>query len=391
MTLSGNYVILRVMKIPRILTETVISKLKSSDKGIIIYGARQVGKTTLVNDVIKNLGLKTLIVNADQSKYLDIFSQRDLNRIKDFVEGYELLFIDEGQRIPEIGINLKIILDNFKSLKVVVTGSSSLDLASKVSEPLTGRVWTYKLYPISFYEVSAFKNKFELNEQIEERMIYGSYPEIFSLTGEINKREYLQNLSDAYLYKDLLELGDIRNSNKIRDLLKLLAFQVGSQVSLSELGSSLGMGKDTVSRYIDFLEKSYVIFRLEGFSRNLRKEVTKMDKIFFYDLGIRNMLIDNLKPLKERNDVGQLWENFLISERVKYLSYTQIYASNYFWRLYTGAELDYVEDTGGELKGYEFKFGGKIAKAPKGWRATYTDSKFKCINRDNCLEFIIKK
>ena len=379
------------MKIPRILTETVISKLKSSDKGIVIYGARQAGKTTLVNDVIKNLGLKTLIVNADQSKYLDIFSQRDLNRIKDFVEGYELLFIDEGQRIPEIGINLKIILDNFKSLKVVVTGSSSLDLASKVSEPLTGRVWTYKLYPISFYEVSAFKNKFELNEQIEERMIYGSYPEIFSLTGEINKREYLQNLSDAYLYKDLLELGDIRNSNKIRDLLKLLAFQVGSQVSLSELGSSLGMGKDTVSRYIDFLEKSYVIFRLEGFSRNLRKEVTKMDKIFFYDLGIRNMLIDNLKPLKERNDVGQLWENFLISERVKYLSYTQIYASNYFWRLYTGAELDYVEDTGGELKGYEFKFGGKIAKAPKGWRATYTDSKFKCINRDNCLEFIIKK
>jgi len=379
------------MKIPRILTETVISKLKSSDKGIIIYGARQVGKTTLVNDVIKNLGLKTLIVNADQSKYLDIFSQRDLNRIKDFVEGYELLFIDEGQRIPEIGINLKIILDNFKSLKVVVTGSSSLDLASKVSEPLTGRVWTYKLYPISFYEVSAFKNKFELNEQIEERMIYGSYPEIFSLTGEINKREYLQNLSDAYLYKDLLELGDIRNSNKIRDLLKLLAFQVGSEVSLSELGSSLGMGKDTVSRYIDFLEKSYVIFRLEGFSRNLRKEVTKMDKIFFYDLGIRNMLIDNLKPLKERNDVGQLWENFLISERVKYLSYIQIYASNYFWRLYTGAELDYVEDTGGELKGYEFKFGGKIAKAPKGWKATYTDSKFKCINKDNYLEFIIKK
>ena len=379
------------MKIPRILTETVISKLKSSDKGIVIYGARQVGKTTLVNEVIKNLGLKTLIVNADQSKYLDIFSQRDLNRIKDFVEGYELLFIDEGQRIPEIGISLKIILDNFKSLKVVVTGSSSLDLASKVSEPLTGRVWTYKLYPISFYEVSAFKNKFELNEQIEERMIYGSYPEIFSLTGEINKREYLQNLSDAYLYKDLLELGDIRNSNKIRDLLKLLAFQVGSEVSLSELGSSLGMGKDTVSRYIDFLEKSYVIFRLEGFSRNLRKEVTKMDKIFFYDLGIRNMLIDNLKPLKERNDVGQLWENFLISERVKYLSYIQIYASNYFWRLYTGAELDYVEDTGGELKGYEFKFGGKIAKAPKGWKATYTDSKFKCINKDNYLEFIIKK
>jgi len=380
-----------MMKIPRVLTETVISKIKSSDKGIIIYGARQVGKTTLVDDVIKNLGLKTLTVNADQSKYVNIFSQRDLNRMKDFVEGYELLFIDEAQRIPEIGINLKLILDNFKNLKVVVTGSSSLDLASKISEPLTGRAWTYKLYPISFYEMSAFKNKFELKDQIEERLIYGSYPEVFSLTGESNKREYLQNLTDAYLYKDLLELGDVRNSHKIRDLLKLLAFQVGSEVSLSELGNNLGMGKDTVSRYVDLLEKSYIIFRLEGFRRNLRKEVTKMDKIFFYDLGIRNMLIDNLKPLKERNDVGQLWENFLISERIKYLSYSQIYASNYFWRLYTGAELDYVEEAGGELTGYEFKFGGKVAKAPLGWKTAYPDSKFKCINRDNFLEFIIKK
>ncbi|MBU2632627.1 ATP-binding protein [Patescibacteria group bacterium] len=379
------------MKMPRVLTKTVISKIKSSDKGIIIYGARQVGKTTLVNDVIKNLGLKTLNVNADQSKYVNIFSQRNLNRMKDFVEGYELLFIDEAQRIPEIGINLKLILDNFKDLKVIVTGSSSLDLASKISEPLTGRAWTYKLYPISFYELSAFKNKFELKDQVEERLVYGSYPEVFSLTGEANKREYLQNLTDAYLYKDLLELGDVRNSHKIRDLLKLLAFQIGSEVSLSELGSNLGMGKDTVSRYIDLLEKSYIIFRLKGFRRNLRKEVTKMDKIFFYDLGIRNMLIDNLKPLKERNDAGQLWENFLISERIKYLSYSQLYTSNYFWRLYTGAELDYVEEAGGELIGYEFKFGGRVAKAPQGWKTAYPDSKFKCINRDNFLEFIIKK
>ena len=376
------------MKIGRTLTETVISKLKSSNKGVVIYGARQVGKTTLVNDVIKNIGLKTLTVNADQSKYLDIFSELDLNRLRNFVEGYELLFIDEAQRIPEIGIGLKIILDNFENLKVIVTGSSSLDLAGKISEPLTGRVWTYKLYPISFYELSKFKNKYDLDEQLEERLIYGSYPDVFSLNGDSNKIEYLQNLSDAYLYKDLLELGDIRNSHKIRDLLKLLAFQIGSEVSLSELGSRLGMGNDTVSRYIDFLEKSFVIFRLEGFSRNLRKEVTKMDKIFFYDLGIRNTLIDNLKPLKERNDVGQLWENFLISERVKYLSYTQNYASNYFWRLYTGAELDYVEDAGGGLKGYEFKFGSKLAKTPKGWKMAYPTSEFKCLNRNNYLEFV---
>ncbi len=379
------------MNIPRTLTETVISSLKSSEKGIIIYGARQVGKTTLVNDIINRLGLKTLSVNADQSKYLDVLSGRDLNRLRNFVEGYELLFIDEAQQIPEIGINLKIIFDNIKNLKVIVSGSSSLDLASKISEPLTGRVWTYRLYPISFYELSTFKNTFELNDQLEERLIYGSYPEVFSLTGDINKREYLQNLSDAYLYKDLLELGDVRNSNKIRDLLKLLAFQIGSEVSLSELGSSLSMGKDTVSRYIDFLEKSYILFRLKGFSRNLRKEVTKMDKIFFYDLGVRNMLIDNLKPLRERNDAGQLWENFLISERVKYMSYTQNYASNYFWRLYTGAELDYVEDKDGALNGYEFKFGQKIAKAPKGWKTAYSNSDFKNINRDNYLEFVTGK
>jgi len=376
------------MNIPRTLTETVINRLKSSEKGIIIYGARQVGKTTLVNNVINNLGLKTLSINADQGRYLDIFSGRDLNRIKNLVEGYEMLFIDEAQRIPEIGINLKIILDNLKNLKVVVTGSSSLDLASKISEPLTGRVWTYRLYPISYFELVTFKNTFELNEQLEERLIYGSYPEIFSMTGDNNRREYLQNLTDAYLYKDLLELGEVRNSGKIRDLLKLLAFQIGSEVSLTELGTSLGMGKETVTRYIEYLEKSYVLFRLKGFSRNLRKEVTKMDKIFFYDLGIRNMLIDNLKPLKERNDVGQLWENFLISERIKYLAYSQNYATNYFWRVYTGAELDYVEDRDGKLEGFEFKFGQKIAKAPKGWRATYPKAGFKSINRENYLEFV---
>jgi endonuclease III len=329
----------------RSLQTIVTNALNTTNKGVVIYGARQVGKTTLAFNVLKDLNYKTLSINADQSKYFDVLSSRDVDKLKNLVEGYDLLFIDEAQRIPEIGINLKIILDNFKNLKVIVTGSSSLDLASKISEPLTGRTLTYRLYPISFFELSSFLNKFELETQLDERMIYGSYPEIFSIVGDANKKEYLQNLCDAYLYKDLLELGNIRNSNKIRDLLKLLAFQIGSEVSLSEIGSSLGMGTDTVSRYIDYLEKSYVVFRLSGFSRNLRKEVTKMDKIFFYDLGVRNMLIDNLKPLKDRFDVGQLWENFLVVERMKYLAYTQKPTSAYFWRLHTGAELDYVEDS----------------------------------------------
>ncbi len=378
------------MIISRSLSTTLTEKLTSSTKGVVIYGARQVGKTTLANSLISSLNLKTLTINGDQSRFIDILSSRDLVKIKSLVQGYELLFIDEAQRIPEIGLALKIILDNMPSLKVLVTGSSSLDLASKISEPLTGRVWTYHLYPISFLELSENQTGAELDHTLEERLVFGSYPELFSLEGDAQKREYLQNLSDAYLYKDLLEFGDIKNSSKIRDLLKLLAFQVGSQISQTELGSSLGMSKDTVSRYIDLLEKSYVIFRLRGFSRNLRKEITKMDKIYFYDLGVRNILIDNLNPLKGRSDLGALWENFLIVERMKLLAYKQDFAASYFWRTYTGAELDYIEDRGGKLYGFEFKAGNKIKRAPKSWQETYKDSDYVCVNRDNYLDFILR-
>lgn len=379
------------MFIPRSITAIITEKLKSSNKGIVVYGARQVGKTTLANEIIKKLGLRTLVINGDQTNFVDILSSRDINKIRSLLEGYDLLFVDEAQRIPEIGIALKIIIDNIPSIKVLVTGSSSLDLASKISEPLTGRVWTYRLYPISFLELSSIYNKEELNSQLEEQLIYGGYPELFSIKGSVQKKEYLQILSDAYLYKDLIEFGEIKNSSKIRDLLKLLAFQVGSQVSLTELGNSLGMSKDTVARYIDLLEKSNIIFKLKGFSRNLRKEVVKMDKIFFFDLGVRNILIDNLKQLKDRNDTGQLWENFLIIERMKLLAYTQKQASIYFWRTYTGAELDYVEEKDGELFGFEFKQGNKIGKAPNSWVEAYPNSKYNCINRDNYMNFIIKK
>lgn len=377
------------MYIPRSLTNPIIEKLTSSQKGIIIYGARQVGKTTLVNEIIKRLNLKTLIINGDQSRFIDIIISRDLAKIQSLVSGYEMLFVDEAQRIPEIGINLKIILDNLPDLKVLVTGSSSLDLASKISEPLTGRVWSYHLYPISFLELSAFKNTAELDNNLEERLIYGSYPEIFTYESILQKREYLQNISDAYLYRDLIEFGDIKNSSKIRDLLKSLAFQIGSEVSLTELGNSLDMSKDTVSRYIDLLEKSFIVFRLSGFSRNLRKEISKMDKIFFYDLGIRNILIDNVKSLKDRNDAGFLWENFLLIERMKLNAIKQDLVSGYFWRTYTGAELDYVEEKNGILYGFEFKSGNKVKKVPTGWVKAYPDSKFQCINRNNYMDFIL--
>jgi len=269
------------MQIPRSITNNVIDKLTNSQKGVIIYGARQVGKTTLAKTVIESMGLRTLSINGDQTRFIDVISSRDLARIQSLVSGYDLLFVDEAQRIPEIGINLKIILDNIPSLKVLVTGSSSLDLASKISEPLTGRTWNYQLFPISFLELRALHNRAELDDTISERLVFGSYPELFSMTSETDRKEYLRNLSDAYLYRELIEFGEIKNSSKIRDLLKLLAFQIGSEVSLTELGRQLSMGKDTVDRYIDLLEKSFVVFRLKGFSRNLRKEITKMDKIYF--------------------------------------------------------------------------------------------------------------
>lgn len=375
----------------RTIKKNIIEKLTSSKKGVILYGARQVGKTTLANEIIKTLKLKTFKIDGDQSLYLDILLSRDLNKLKSLIDGYELLFIDEAQRIPEIGLSLKILLDNIPSLKILVTGSSSLDLASKVSEPLTGRVWTYYLYPISYLELAETMNKAELGATLEERLIYGSYPEIFTTVGRNQKKEYLQNISDAYLYKDLIEFGNIKNSLKIRNLLKLIAFQIGNLISLTELGGQLSMSKDTVGRYIDLLEKSNIIFRLGGFSRNLRKEVSKMDKIYFYDLGIRNILADNLKSLDNRSDVGQLWENFLIIERMKTLSYKRIPSSGYFWRTHTGAELDYIEEREGTLFGYEFKWGVKEVHSPGSWTDTYPKAQFRCINKGNYLDFIFSQ
>ena len=377
------------MNIPRALKAVVEDKIKHSNKGVVIYGPRQAGKTTLVTDSIRSLGLRALTVNGDQTRYIDILTSRDAEKMKSLVAGYDMLFVDEAQRIPEIGINLKIILDEIPSVRLIVTGSSSLDLASKIAKPLTGRMWVYRLYTIACMELSGLFNTAQLDATLEERLVYGSYPEVFSIVAREQKREYLEDLCDAYLYKDLLMFGGIANSSKIRDLLRVLAFQIGSQVSLTEVSTTIGMGKDTVARYIDLLEKSFVIFRLHGLHRNLRKEVSKMDKIFFYDLGVRNTLIGNMHGIQDRNDIGQLWENFCIIERMKYLAYTKQYASWYFWRTHTGAELDYVEDRGGKLHGFEMKWGMGKAKAPVAWQTTYPDASWSFVNRSNYLPFML--
>jgi len=376
--------------IKRILKEQIIEKLTQTKKSVILYGPRQVGKTTLSQVIIKEIGLKTLFINADESIYNDILSSRDLNKINRLISGYELIFIDEAQRIENIGINMKIIIDNHPEMRLLVTGSSSLDLSNKISEPLTGRVWTYNLYSLSCEEILDTESEFDYHRNLENYLLYGSYPEIFSYGRTNDQITYLKQLTNSYLFKDVLEYANIKYADKIDKLLKLVALQIGNEVSLSELGNALDVSKETVNRYLDLLIKSFVIFPLKGFSRNLRKEVTKMDKIYFYDLGVRNSLIGNFNSLAFRTDAGSLWENFLIVERLKLNQYHQNYASSYFWRTHTGAEIDYIEEFNGKLSAFEFKYGKNRSRSKDSWLKTYPDSTFKLINLENYFEFIRK-
>lgn len=376
------------MYIQRLISDQIKNKILQSPKVVVVYGARQVGKTTLVNHLVSELPLRTLRIDAEDSRYTEVLSSKNVERLKSLLAGYQLVVIDEAQQIPEIGTTLKLIHDHIADVRVIATGSSSFDLSNKVMEPLTGRRWSYTLYPISYGELAKENNTFELDQRLDEALIYGAYPEILTTPSLEEKKEYLNRLCSSYLFKDVLQIAQVRNSLKLQQLLKLLAYQIGSQVSLNELGTRLDMNRETVTRYIDLLEKSFVIFRLSGLSRNLRNEVTKMDKIYFYDLGIRNSIIDMLKPLNDRNDVGQLWENFLISERIKRNAYSGSRASTYFWRLSTGAEIDFVEEQEGKFHGFEFKWGNKQAKPPASWGAGYPDSSFACINRNDYLSFI---
>jgi len=375
--------------IPRNIEKQIISRISTSNKIIVLYGARQVGKTTLIKTLLKNKFRNVLEVNADQKRYQDVLSSTDLNQLTRLVAGYNLLFIDEAQRIPNIGLNLKIIHDNIPDLKIIATGSSSFELTNKISEPLTGRTWTYILYPISILEWKELLNPFEIDEKLPEYLTYGMYPEIFSYQNELDKMDYLKELINSFLYKDLLELSQIKNSGKIYDLLRLLAFQIGSLVSYSELGKKLGLSTDTVISYIDLLEKVFVIYRMPGFSKNLRKEITKNKKIYFFDVGVRNALIEDFSLPDRRQNIGHLWENFIISERIKRNNYLRAHLNSFFWRTYTGAELDYVEQGSGKLSGVEIKWGNRLAKAPKTWLDAYKKADFKTINLENYQDFVL--
>jgi predicted AAA+ superfamily ATPase len=368
----------------RQLKNNIIKDLVNTRKIVLIFGARQTGKTTLCNEILNQLDEDSLRINADQLKYSDVLSSRDLNKLKLLFDGYKFALIDEAQRIPNIRINLKIIYDNMPELKLLVTGSSSFELANSIKEPLTGRTITHKLFPISLSELKDNNSIFEISNNIEEYLTFGLYPEVFQHNNAHSKEKYLRELVSSYLYKDILELSSIKNSNKIANLLKLLAFQIGSEVSINELGQKLALKQETVNSYIDLLEKSFIVFRLKGFSRNLRKEITKRNKIYFWDLGVRNMLIDNFSSLTFRNDVGGIWENFIVAERLKYLAYNEIYTSSYFWRTYTGAELDYIEERNGVLTAFEIKYKKAKQKPPKTWIENYGDN-FHCITKADHL------
>lgn len=366
-----------------------IQKNLKPNKVLVVYGPRRIGKTTLINDFIQSYQGKVYQSVGEDLRVREALESSELTKIAGFFKGYDLIVIDEAQRIDHVGQGLKMLVDHVPQVHVIATGSSSFDLSNKIGEPLVGRQIILQLFSIAVLELIDTYGPAYVAEHLEELLIFGSYPEIITSETLVDKQQYLFQMRDSYLYKDILELEQIRNSRKILDLLRLIAFQIGHEVSLQELGTTLGMSRNTVERYLDLLEKAFVIINVRGFSRNLRKEITKTSRYYFYDNGIRNAVIGNFNFLNSRNDVGQLWENFLFMERLKKRHYQQIYGNHYFWRTWNQQEIDLVEERDGQLFGYEFKWQPKAnLKPPKDWLQTYPTASHAIIHRDNYLPFI---
>ncbi len=369
-----------------------LNKLLRPQKAIVLYGPRQVGKTTLLKELIKKTKLKTFQGTGDDMNLKELFSVPDFDGLINFAKNYELIVIDEAQNIPNIGLGLKIIVDHVENIKIMVTGSASFELAGQVGEPLVGRKFTYTLFPLSVLELSKYYSPYQLEtELLEELLLFGSYPEVLTAKTQEEKRKMLMEIVNSYLLKDILALEKVKSPKILKDLLQLLAWQVGSEVSLTELSNSLDIDYKTVARYLDLLEKAFVIVSVRGFSRNLRKEMKKKNKYFFVDVGIRNAVIENFNAINLRNDIGRLWENFVFLERMKTRQYKQIYANQYFWRTWDQKEVDLIEERDGKLYGYEIKWNTrKKFKTPKLWLDTYPEAEFKIINPKNYLNFVIK-
>ncbi len=375
--------------IPRIIEQRLTERIRAG-KVIALFGARRTGKTFLLKQFQQKNTEPTLFLNGEDFDVQRNLANRSVAHYKSLLGNCRLLIVDEAQKIPEIGAILKLMVDEIEDLKIIATGSSAFDMNRQFGEPLTGRKTTLRLFPIAEMEWAAHENAIEQSANLRERLIFGGYPELANLSGRAEKAEYLSEMVNSYLLKDILELEGIRHSGKIADLLRLVAYQVGSEVSLSELARQLGVDVKTVDKYLDLLEQVFVIFRVRGFSLNLRKEIVKSPKFYFYDNGIRNAVISNLNPLELRNDIGTLWENYMVAERLKFQHYTGMVVNNFFWRTYDQQEIDWVEEREGQLFAFEFKWAKKQAKAPVAWKNSYPDSSFHVIHSENFREFVVR-
>ncbi|WP_333693508.1 ATP-binding protein [Flavobacterium sp.] len=364
------------------------SKLKPN-KVLILLGARRVGKTQLIKKYLENADEKVLQLNGEDVNDARLLEERSLANYSKLLQNISLLVIDEAQNITDIGLILKFIVDTIDGIKVIATGSSMFDLANKLGEPLVGRKSTLYLFPLAQLEFLQFENYKQTTENLETRLLYGGYPELTHYESWDEKKDYLKEIVNAYLLKDILIFEGIKNADKIYDLLRLIAFQIGKEVSLQELGNQLQMSKNTVERYLDLLSKVFILFKVEGFSRNLRKEITKSSRWYFYDNGIRNAIINNFTSLNNRTDVGDLWENYLASERMKKQAYQKMSKHNYFWRTYDQQELDWLETEADSINAFEFKWSeNKKSKIPIAFAKAYPEATFEVINKQNYLEFI---
>lgn len=379
------------MKIRRYYLDRLASMLQPG-KVLAIYGPRRAGKTTLIEDFLRVwTGGHYFLGTGEDRAVREVLGASDVNLIRSAFSGYALIVIDEAQALPNVGAGLKLLVDTLPEVKVIASGSSSFQLASGIGEPLTGRRRTATLFPISAMELKDEFGGMALRQRLEELLVYGSYPEILTMDRAQDKVEALHELRDSYLFKDILAFERLRNADKLHRLLSLLVFQVGKEVSITELGTGLGLNRLTVEHYLDLLEKTFVIFRIPGFSRNLRNEVTKTSRYYFRDNGIMNAVVNNFNPLSLRsgNDVGALWENFIVTERLKKQEYARILSNNYFWRTYERQEIDLVEEREGRLHGYEIKYRKAKSSPPSLWKDNYPDASYQSITSQNFSEFIL--
>ena len=354
-------------------------------KVIVIYGARQVGKTTLVREILTKYPDRSLYLNCDEPDIRQDLAERTSTELRLLLGGKTLVVIDEAQRVRNIGLTLKLLADNLPDVQVIATGSSSFELSNTITEPLTGRKVEFCLHPLAVGELLTEESLLEHRRLLETRLRFGLYP---GVVASADPEEIIREISNSYLYRDVLEYQTVRNPDLLRRLLQALALQIGGEVSYNELGGLLGIDKATVARYIWLLEQAYVIFQLPPFSRNLRKELGKLRKVYFYDLGVRNALINNLNPLALRNDIGALWENFVISERIKFNHNRRRVVNSYFWRTYGGSEIDCLEEAGGQLVGFECKWAKEKWRRPAAFLEAYPGSTLHLVNRMNYVEFL---